>query len=64
MSSKDLIVEAALDWFRDKRPIGWAEAKHIKRENCIVNTKTESERRLALALAGMLFARPAKKVKK
>jgi hypothetical protein len=55
----DLVIEAALAWWRMKRPIGWPEAQH--RANPAVNAReTASAERLAEAAGRLVNVRVAK----
>ena len=46
----DELVEAAIAWWRDKKPIAWSDAEHLR--NPEINlTGLETEKRLARAIA-------------
>ena len=47
------VEQAALEWWRELRPVGWTEAEHLKHPTVNV-CGTERGRRLALAVAHMV----------
>jgi hypothetical protein len=48
----DRVLAAAIDWWRFKGPVGWSENEHLL--NPIVNTTTDAEKALALAIAALI----------
>ncbi len=46
------VESAALEWWKSHRPIEWSEAQHLG--NPVINTSSDSERKLAIAVARML----------
>ena len=49
------LEEAALAWWRTKRPLDWDENQHLK--NPTINTTTHDEARLARSVARTLRTR-------
>jgi hypothetical protein len=50
----DEVTEAAVKWWKQHRPMTWSEATHLR--NATVNTKTGSEKVLAVAVARFVGA--------
>lgn len=53
--TKDKIVLAAIQWWEMHRPIAYTKQQHI--ENPSVNTITDSEKQLAISVAGYVKKR-------
>jgi hypothetical protein len=48
------VAAAALDWWKQKRPINWTDLEHVASPT--VNCLNDSERNLATSVAAMLLA--------
>lgn len=46
---KDPVITAAIRWWKNRRPLAWDQATHLKHPK--VNTVTEVEARLAATVA-------------
>lgn len=52
---QEAVINAAYHWFRTRRPVGWSLTKHLG--NMRINTTTEAEAHLAIAVANLIIDR-------
>ena len=58
MTTQELLTDAAIEWWKGRRPVGWTEVQHLV--NPQINTSTYSEKSLCLAVATYIKKRDAK----